>query len=427
MELKQTLSGSKMPALSLASVAVPRGGTGVDWLLVCSHSDSSVVVWRRLAGSDAWEEQSCGNLCNQSVECTALALLPSSSTAVLALGGLGGAGGSRGSEITLYILLDSQEEQGMGKLSPHRLRTLKGHEDWIRGMAFATCDDGSLMLASSSQDKYIRLWRLRAQGAEEETAMVTDAQQDVGEEEALLSMLAAISPEESLASRQRAFQFEVAGCRYSVVLESVLCGHEDWVYSVCWQPATSDENGIVKQPLCLLSASMDKTMMIWRPNEEEGGVWMNEVRVGERGGNTLGFYGGLFSPDGKSVLGHGYNGAFHLWHLEQGSAGPSWEPQVAVSGHFGPVTGCSWDNEGAYLLSVSQDQTARVFAEWNRPDVPPQWCELARPQIHGYDQECVAVVKAKRHRFISGAEEKVRCPPHSSYDPTDVLTDIPGF
>lgn len=38
-----------------------------------------------------------------------------------------------------------------------------------------------------------------------------------------------------------------------------------------------------------------------------------QVRVGEVGGTTLGFYGGVFSPDGQSILGHGYQGAFHLW------------------------------------------------------------------------------------------------------------------
>jgi len=39
-----------------------------------------------------------------------------------------------------------------------------------------------------------------------------------------------------------------------------------------------------------------------------------QVRVGEVGGTTLGFYGAVFSPDGESILGHGYQGAFHLWN-----------------------------------------------------------------------------------------------------------------
>jgi elongator complex protein 2 len=63
----------------------------------------------------------------------------------------------------------------------------------------------------------------------------------------------------------------------------------------------------------ILSASSDKSMMIWRPDPDTG-VWINEVRVGEIGGNTLGFYGGLFSRDGKHIIAHGSNGSFHLWH-----------------------------------------------------------------------------------------------------------------
>ena len=30
------------------------------------------------------------------------------------------------------------------------------------------------------------------------------------------------------------------------------------------------------------------------------------------GGNSLGFYGGVFSPDGQSIMSHGYHGAFEL-------------------------------------------------------------------------------------------------------------------
>lgn len=64
--------------------------------------------------------------------------------------------------------------------------------------------------------------------------------------------------------------------------------------------------------MALLSASMDRTMAIWRPDPDTG-VWFNDVRVGEMGGNTLGFFGGLFGPEGLHILAHGYNGAFHLW------------------------------------------------------------------------------------------------------------------
>ncbi len=33
------------------------------------------------------------------------------------------------------------------------------------------------------------------------------------------------------------------------------------------------------------------------------------------------------------------------------------------------------------------------------------WHELARPQVHGYDMQCIAMVTPSQ--FISGADEKV--------------------
>lgn len=38
-----------------------------------------------------------------------------------------------------------------------------------------------------------------------------------------------------------------------------------------------------------------------------------QVRVGEVGGNTLGFFDCQFSPDGSMIIAHAFHGAFHLW------------------------------------------------------------------------------------------------------------------
>lgn len=37
------------------------------------------------------------------------------------------------------------------------------------------------------------------------------------------------------------------------------------------------------------------------------------MRVGEVGGNTLGFYGCQMSADGSMILAHAFHGALHLW------------------------------------------------------------------------------------------------------------------
>lgn len=56
-------------------------------------------------------------------------------------------------------------------------------------------------------------------------------------------------------------------------------------------------------------------------------------------------------------------------------------------------------------------QTTRVFAPWfNECGSKDEgaWHEIARPQVHGHDINCVTIIQGKgNHRFVSGADEKV--------------------
>lgn len=96
-------------------------------------------------------------------------------------------------------------------------------------------------------------------------------------------------------------------------LETVLHGHENWVYGLHWQSRLMID-GVLTNPLRLLSCSMDKTMIVWSQDQSTG-LWLDQVRVGEMGGNTLGFYGCQFGNDGLSIIAHGYQGALHLWTI----------------------------------------------------------------------------------------------------------------
>lgn len=79
-------------------------------------------------------------------------------------------------------------------------------------------------------------------------------------------------------------------------------------------------------------------------------------------GNTLGFYGGLFSPRGTEILAHSYNGAFHIWRESEND--DKWIPCVTVGGHFSEVVDCAWEPQGEYLFSAGADQTVRIHAPW---------------------------------------------------------------
>ncbi len=55
----------------------------------------------------------------------------------------------------------------------------------------------------------------------------------------------------------------------TVTMEALLVGHEDWVFSAAWQP---DQDAAESAAPCLLSASMDRTMMLWRPEASSGAL-----------------------------------------------------------------------------------------------------------------------------------------------------------
>jgi elongator complex protein 2 len=240
-----------------------------------------------------------------------------------------------------------------------------------------------------------------------------------------------------------------AGHTYWCSLEALLVGHEDWVHSVCWQKAAGPGPKAGSPPstaapahaprraaLCLLSASQDRSMLLWRCDEASG-LWLSEASVGDAGATCLGYFGGVFGPDGRRILAHGFTGALHLWDMrpclsagEAGSADAaadaaagaglsSWLPRHACGGHFGAVVDLCWGAGGRCLQSVSTDQTARLFT-----DVGGQWCELARTQVHGHDFSCLASIPVAHdlqpsssgagsssggssYLYVSGSEEKI--------------------
>lgn len=74
-------------------------------------------------------------------------------------------------------------------------------------------DGGDLLLASAAQDSLIRVWRIS---------------RDTGDEQAASS---------TLQSTQGKFTVHFNGeLAYKCLLETVLQGHENWVYGLHWQP-----------------------------------------------------------------------------------------------------------------------------------------------------------------------------------------------
>ena len=265
--------------------------------------------------------------------------------------------------------------------------TLSGHEAWVRSLAFTEDgrgEPGDLLLASASQDKYIRLWRVH----HGQTAPVMSDDEMISSYEQTLS--------------NKAHTFETSGSKYSVTFEALLLGHEDWIYTVAWNPHAGE--------MQLLSASADNSLVIWEPDPVSG-VWLSAERMGEvstrKGstsatGSTGGFWIGLWSPDGRQVVSLARTGSWRAWRYGEGF--DLWMPVIGVSGHVRSVNDIQWEVGGRCLLSTSSDQTTRLYARWIH-DGLGSWHEFSRPQIHGYDLNCIDSLGPAR--FVSGADEKL--------------------
>lgn len=366
----------------------------------CTSADGTVSIWSRgnSSNSESFVLNSVLSFGNKMMESCALSFLPNSSIPCVVTGGL---------DFVIHVYLPTNTiNQEYTEFK--QACVLQGHEDWIRAMEFTTLDDGSVMLASASQDYRVRLWKfskLQQNGSSqindpsENSLLSSDSRKVVGNKKGM-----ALSKSGHII--RVADQSELS---YSVIFEALLTGHEDWVHSVNWHPKIKDETtGVVTQPLQLLTSSMDRTMMIWEPHAESG-IWIDKVRMGEFGGlsglfGQMGYFGGYFAPGGTMVMGHGYHGSFHLWKYETETN--EWVPRVSISGHANAVMDCSWDPHQNYFVSTSVDQTTRLFAPWVHNQ--NSWHEIGRPQIHGYDLMCMTFVNAeKEHVLVTGADEKV--------------------
>ncbi|KAM6219987.1 elongator complex protein 2 isoform 4-T4 [Rhynchocyon petersi] len=313
------LLGHEGPVYSVCAVYQRGAAHAASQLIVSAASDSTVRVWSK-KDSEVTYLQSL-KFGDGFALALSLSFLPDTDVPILACG-------DDDCKIHLFVQQDDQFQ---------KVLFLSGHEDWIRGVEWAMFG-GDLFLASCSQDCLIRIWKLYIKSTSLE-----------------------VQDDDNIRLKEDTFTIEneSAKIEFAVTLETLLAGHENWVNAVHWQPSFY-RDGVLQQPMKLLSASMDKTMILWAPDEESG-VWLEQKE---------------------------------------------WMPEVVISGHFDDVRDLVWDPEGEFIITVGADQTTRLFAPWKRRGQSQvTWHEIARPQIHGYDLKCIAMIN--RFQFVSGADEKV--------------------
>ena len=350
-------------------------------ILVSGATDAAVKIWQVVVSEDRLEARLLQTLVLQPRYfplTLALSRIGPGGTLILAIGG------------TKSIIQTFVAESNHGIDAFRHQSTLTGHEGWIRCLKFVherQTKESDILLASASQDKHIRIWRVRQEDRlPPSKTSVLDT--PIGTATKSLS--------------NKAHRFEALGLRYSLTFEALILGHEDWIYTATW-----NHNG---ERLRLLSASADNSLAIWE-SDETSGVWICTTRLGEisaqKGstsatGSTGGFWIGLWSPDGQSVVSLGRAGSWRLWSYDRDQA--RWLQGLGISGHVRAVKGIAWAKDGTYMLSTSSDQTTRLHAEWEHKSIR-SWHEFSRPQIHGYDLNCIDTFGPST--FVSGADEKL--------------------
>ncbi|GAA6000085.1 hypothetical protein JCM10207_006046 [Rhodosporidiobolus poonsookiae] len=445
------LSGHTGSVASVAALELPEESGAAGKLLVFTGgSDSVIQVWEVSLDGAAELKQKIDLKGKIPLE-IALSYLPSSSSLVLAVG-------ATEARIQLYSSPSASNPSFRKSLS------LEGHTDWIRCLSFITpvpasdpsastssssydVAPGEVLLASGSQDNYIRLWRFSTVPSSDNAAPSAPSASAPTGLDALDELDKTLAEAEAAAGgttedgelRVKAHDFTVEGAgTFSCSSEAVLLGHDAWVTGLNWAPLPSSSSSSPSSstssppPLRLLSTSADRSLILWTPlpagaplasssalsaytqsSPHSSFVWTSTRRFGEFTSQTnLGFFGALWGKEGRSVLASGWGGSWHVWRDVAGDGEGEWEPQGAPTGHLGAVRQVEWEPEGEYLLSCAADMSTRLWAPWRRTGEDGKevetWHELGRPQIHGYTLSSVAFTTPNgRLQFVSGADEKI--------------------
>lgn len=272
---------------------------------------------------------------------------------------------------------------------------LTGHEDWVKTLQFVTKSKyRDYILASGSQDRYVRLWRLK----------LNEYIDNTDEDPTKLTLL---------SNKQYKFNFG-GDKRAAFSFEALIMGHDDWISGIQWHPSCKYQSENADSKLQLLTSTADTALMIWEMDTESG-IWVCTSRLGEmsiKGASTAtgasgGFWSCLWfindSTNEEYVLATGKTGAIRAYKSVSNDA-KYFEETIGVTGAVGAITDLRWSIGGEYFMVTSLDQTTRLYAPWKR-DQMTTWHEISRPQIHGYDMICCDNVT--KTKFVSGGDEKI--------------------
>ena len=129
-----------------------------------------------------------------------------------------------------------------------------------------------------------------------------------------------------------------------LTLKGVLSGHGNWVTAIATTP---------EDPNMILSASRDKTIIVWNLTREEGNY--GYARRALKGHNHF-VSDVVMSSDGQFALSGSWDGTLRLWEIKTGKCTKQFK------GHTKDVLSVAFSPDNRQIVSGSRDRTVKL---WN--------------------------------------------------------------
>ncbi|RQH21662.1 hypothetical protein D5R40_31390, partial [Okeania hirsuta] len=225
------------------------------------------------------------------------------------------------------------------------LQTLKGHENFVYGIAFSP--DGET-IASGSADNTVKLWNRQGQLL----------QTLKGHENFVYGI--AFSPDGETIASGSADNTVKLWNRQGQLLQT-LKGHENFVYGIAFSPDGET----------IASGSADNTVKLWNRQ----GQLLQTLK-----GHENFVYGIAFSPDGETIASGSADNTVKLWN-RQGQF------LQTLKGHQDWVFDIAFSPDGETIASASADNTVKLWTDLRIEDLTKRGCEWLNDYLITHPQE----------------------------------------